>query len=137
MRVTEQIDAIECLGTNSLEYLVLPRFYAIIISSVLLLVVGLLVSLGGAVAIATLLCNVNPVQYINSIPRFAGIGVFFGGMFKSLVYGTLVASVCCFKGYTASGGARGVGRAVTMAAVYTNLYIVIANSLTSSLLGRL
>ena len=40
------------------------------------------------------------------------------------------------KGYTASGGARGVGRAVTMAAVYTNLYIVIANFVTSHLLEQ-
>ena len=48
--------------------------------------------------------------------------------------GTIVASVSCFKGYTASGGARGVGRAVTLAAIYTNLYIVISDFGTSAVL---
>ena len=61
------------------------------------------------------------------MPRFTGGWTLFGGCFKSLVYGTIVASVACHRAYTASGGARGVGRAVTLAAVYTNLYIVIAN----------
>ena len=129
MRVTEQIDAVECLGTDSLQYLVLPRFIAIIFSSLILLILGLVVSLVGAMAVADLLCGVNPLQFISSIPRFAGLWMFAGGMFRSFVFGTLVAGVSCYKGYTASGGARGVGRAVTLAAVYTNLYIVIANTL--------
>lgn len=137
MRVTEQIDAIQCLGTNPLQYLVVPRFIAIVISSVLLLGAGLLVSVAGAMLIATLLCGMNPLQYAQSIPRFTGIDTLVGGMFKSFVYGVIVAAVACYKGYTASGGARGVGRAVTLAAVYTNLYIVIANYLTSNFLDLL
>jgi len=127
MRVTEQIDAIECLGTNSIEYLVVPRFIAIVSSAVLLLVVGLLVSLGGSMIIGSLASGVNPLQFLASIPRFAGLGVFGAGMLKSLAYGFIVAGVSCHQGYTASGGARGVGRAVTWAAIYTNLYIVLAN----------
>jgi ABC-type transporter Mla maintaining outer membrane lipid asymmetry permease subunit MlaE len=49
----------------------------------------------------------------------------------------IVALVSCHKGYFASGGARGVGKAVTLAAVYTNLYIVLANFITSQLLTAL
>ena len=131
MRVTEQIDAIECLGTDSMQYLILPRFIAIVLSSLILLVIGLMVSLGGAMLVAQLACGVNPLQYISSIPRFTGLYTFAAGAFKCVVYGTIVAAVACYKGYTASGGARGVGRAVTQAAVYTNFYIVVANFLTS------
>ncbi len=134
MRVTEQMDAIECLGTDPLEYLVVPRFIAIVNASILLLVVGLLVSLGGSVLVATLTAGVNPLQYITSIPRFAGMDVFAAGMFKSAVYGTIVAGVACHQGFTASGGAKGVGNAVTWAAIYTNLYIVLANFVTSQFL---
>ena len=134
MRVTEQIDAIECLGTDPIQYLVLPRFVAIALSSLVLLVIGLMVSLGGAMLVADLACGVNPLQFLSSVPRFAGLNVFAGGMFKSLVYGIIVAGVSCYKGFTASGGARGVGRAVTQAAIYTNLYIVVANYLTSDVL---
>lgn len=134
MRVTEQIDAVECLGTNPIQYLVIPRFFGIIASSVLLLVIGLLVSVAGATLVASLLCNVNPLQFFGSIPRFITAGTILGGMFQSLVYGTIVAAVACHKGYTATGGARGVGRAVTLAAVFTNFYIVIANFVTSEFL---
>ncbi|NDD92780.1 ABC transporter permease [bacterium] len=134
MRVTEQIDAIECLGTDPLEYLVVPRFIAIVNASILLLVVGLLVSLAGSILVALFVAGVNPLQYITSIPRFAGLNVFAAGMFKSMVYGTIVAGVACHQGFTASGGAKGVGKAVTWAAIYTNLYIVLANFVTSQLI---
>lgn len=139
MRVTEQIDAIEALGTNPIQYLVIPRFIGIVISSVLLLSIGLMVSILGSMIVAGAAAGINPLQYVSSIPRFTDLSTFFGGMFKSFVYGVIVASVACYKGFTASGGARGVGKAVTQAAVYTNLYIVIANYMTSSFLeyGRM
>ncbi|MGZ3699422.1 MAG: MlaE family ABC transporter permease, partial [Bdellovibrionota bacterium] len=132
MRVTEQIDAIQCLGTNPIQYLVVPRFLGIVISSVLLLGLGLMISVGGAMVVASLLCGINIMEFATSIPRFTTMWSLSGGLFKSFVYGIIVAGVACYKGYTASGGARGVGRAVTMAAVYTNLYIVMADYVTSS-----
>ncbi|MEK6705017.1 MAG: ABC transporter permease, partial [Bdellovibrionota bacterium] len=134
MRVTEQIDAIECLGANPIQYLVVPRVFGIVISSLILLALGLMIGIVGSMTIATLFCGINPLQYIMSVPRFTEPFTVFGGMLKSFVYGTIVATVSCYKGYTATGGARGVGRAVTTAAIYTNLYIVIANFLTSNFL---
>ena len=134
MRVTEQIDAIECLGTNPIQYLIVPRFIGIMISSVILLALGLLISVAGSMVVANYAAGINFLEFASSIPKFISMGTFFGGMFKSITYGTIVALVACHKGYTASGGARGVGKAVTMAAVYTNLYIVIANYLTSEII---
>lgn len=137
MRVTEQIDAIQCLGTDPIQYLIVPRFVGIVISSLLLLLMGLLISIGGAMLVANVLCGINFLQFAASIPRFTDGWTVAGGMLKSIVYGTIVAGVACHKGYTATGGARGVGRAVTMAAVFTNLYIVIANFVMSQVLGFL
>lgn len=137
MRVTEQIDAIRCLGTNPLQYLVVPRFVAIVTCSLLLLVFGLLVGLGGSMFVATSLYNINPLQYLATVPRFAGGWTVFCGVAKSFVYGTIVAAVSTYKGYNASGGAKGVGIAVTECAVYTNLLIVLANSFMSIFLDGL
>ncbi len=131
MRVTEQIDAIECLGMNPIQYLVVPRMISIIVGSQFLLILGLIIGILGAMGIASLFCGVNFLQFSSSIPRFTGIWTLASGFFKSLVYGIIVAGVACYKGYTASGGARGVGRAVTQAAAYICFYIVIANFLTS------
>lgn len=135
MRVTEQIDAIECLGTNPLQYLIVPRFMGIVISSLILLVIGMMISVVGSVAVAATLCGVNPLQYIQSIPRFVTAWSLVGGMIQAVLYGMIVGAVACYHGYNTKGGARGVGRAVTLAAIYTNFYIVVANFTSNELLA--
>lgn len=137
MRVTEQIDAVACLGTDPLLYLVVPRFLAIVISSLLLLVFGLMVGIMGSMFVANQFYGMNILQYLQSVPRFTNGWTLFGGIFKCLVYGIIVANVSTHKGFHASGGAQGVGRAVTSCAVYTNLYIVLANFFTSYILEAL
>lgn len=137
MRVTEQIDAIRCLGKDPIQYLIVPRFVAIVLCSLLLLVFGVLVGVSGSMLVAVKLYNMNFLQYMESIPRFTDRWTIIAGVFKSLVYGTIVAAVSTYKGYHATGGAQGVGRAVTQCAVYTNLLIVFANSFTSYLLENL
>ena len=77
----------------------------------------LTISIAGAMGVATLACGINPLQFLSSIPRFTSMGTLGAGLAKSLVYGGIVASVACHQGYTASGGAKGVGKAVTRAAV--------------------
>jgi len=137
MRVTEQIDAIECLGTNPIQYLIVPRFFGIVISSLILLAIGMMISIVGSVVVASTLCGINPLQYVQSIPRFVTGWSIAGGMIQAVLYGAIVGAVSCYHGYSAKGGARGVGRAVTLAAVYTNFYIVIANFVSSELLSWL
>ncbi len=134
MRVTEQIEAIECLGTDPLQYLVVPRLFGIVVSSLILLIFGLMISTVGAMFVAAVFCDINYLEFASSIPRFTSISTVAGGMLKSIVYGSIVATVACYKGFTASGGARGVGRAVTLSAVYTNLYILLANFVMSHFL---
>jgi phospholipid/cholesterol/gamma-HCH transport system permease protein len=135
MRVTEQVDAVRCLGTNPLQYLVVPRFVAIVACSLLLLVFGLLIGVLGSMLVANTLYHINPLQYLQTVPRFTTGWTFFCGIFKSATYGFIVAAVSTYKGYNASGGAKGVGTAVTKCAVLTNLLIVLANSFTSILLN--
>ena len=134
MRVTEQIDAIESLGTNPIQYLIIPRFFAIILSSVVLLAIGLSVSVIGAILVAQVFSDINLYQYIASIPRFAGGWTIFEGLVRSTLFSTIVATIATYKGFTASGGARGVGKAVTESAIYINVYIVVGNFVSSSIL---
>ncbi len=134
MRVTEQIDAVESLGVSPIQYLIIPRYIAIVLSSVVLLAIGLSVSVLGSIVVAQVFGGMNVYQYISSIPRFAGAWTIFEGLVRSIIFSTIVANVSTYKGYTASGGARGVGKAVTQSAIYINVYIVIANFISSSLL---
>ncbi len=134
MRVTEQIDAIRCLGTDPVEYLVIPRFVSILVSSLLLLLIGLMVGIAGGIFVAQFFYGMNYLQYLESVPRFLTGWTVMRGLFKSATYGWIVASVATYKGYTAKGGAKGVGIAVTQSAIYTNLFIVFANTFTTLLL---
>ncbi|MBN21239.1 MAG: organic solvent ABC transporter permease [Bdellovibrionaceae bacterium] len=137
MRVTEQIDAIECLGTQPIQYLIVPRYFAIVIATVFLLCIGMMVSILGSMSFCSLFYGINVAQFVSTIPRFTDGWTLFSGMSKGLCYGIIVASVCCYYGFYAKGGAQGVGRAVTRSAVTINFYIILTNYLMSHLLRGL
>jgi len=134
MRVTEQIDAIRCLGTNPIQYLVLPRFLAILVAAFMLLAAGLVMSIIGGVTLASAVGNINPLEYIREIPRMVTAGSILGGLFKCLTFAALLATVCTYKGYTTTGGAKGVGRSVIATSVSTMVGIVLADWVTTRLI---
>lgn len=131
MRVTEQIDAIRCLGANPFIEIILPRYIAIIISSFFLLAVGLFMSIAGGLLLGVLFAGISPEEYLRHIPTIVTLPSIFSGLFKCLVFSIVLASVCTYKGFTASGGAKGVGRAVVSTAVTTMVGLVLADWLTS------
>lgn len=131
MRVTEQIDAIRCLGANPYHEIILPRFLAIVISSFFLLTAGLFMSLAGGVLLAVLFANISPDEYLRHVPTILNWGSMLLGLFKCFVFAVLLASVCTYKGFTTTGGAKGVGRAVVSTAVTTMVGLVIADWVTS------
>jgi phospholipid/cholesterol/gamma-HCH transport system permease protein len=133
MRVTEQLDAIRCLGADPMTEIVVPRFFGIIISSFFLLSAGLLTSVLGGALVAALFANINFDEYLRHVPTIVSSVSVASGLFKCLVFALVLASVCTYKGFTASGGAKGVGRNVVATAVMTMIGIVIADWLTSSI----
>jgi phospholipid/cholesterol/gamma-HCH transport system permease protein len=133
MRVTEQIDAIRCLGANPMQELIVPRFIGIVISSFLLLAAGLMASLGGGMLLGLVFAGINPEEYIRHIPTIVTGFSIASGLFKCFIFAIVLASVCTYKGYTASGGAQGVGRAVVSTAVMTMVGIVVMDWLTTML----
>jgi len=131
MRVTEQIDAIRCLGANPLLELILPRYIGIVVSSFFLLVIGLFMSIFGGLLMGIVFSGINPEEYLRHIPTIVSAGSILSGLIKCFVFALVLASICTYKGYSASGGAKGVGRAVVSTAVATMVTIVVADWLTS------
>jgi phospholipid/cholesterol/gamma-HCH transport system permease protein len=127
MAVTEQLEAMKCLGTDPIQSLVVPRWIGIFLSSQLLLGLGLGISIAGAMACAVLLFDLNSIQFFSSLPQFISGSAFFESWIKSATYGGIVATVSCYQGIRTSGGAQGVGRSVTRAATLINLGVVLAN----------
>lgn len=133
MRVTEQIDAIRCLGADPLQEIIVPRFFAIVISSFFLLGLGLVMSVGGGMLVGSLIAGVNFEEYLRHIPTIVEFSSIVTGLFKCFIFAIVLATVCTFKGYTATGGAKGVGLAVVGTAVTTMIGIVILDWISSFL----
>lgn len=137
MRVTEQIDAMRCLGTNPIQYLIVPRFIGIIISSFFLLLAGLLMSILGGAILAYLVADMNMVEYVKAIPVYVKWPSVYGGLFKCFSFAFLLAAICTYKGYTTTGGSKGVGRSVIATALSTMVGLTLLDWFTSFLIENL
>jgi phospholipid/cholesterol/gamma-HCH transport system permease protein len=133
MRVTEQIDAIRCLGADPIQEIILPRFIGIVISSFFLLGLGLIMSIFGGIFMGNLFAGVHHEEYLRHIPTIVNPLSVFSGLVKCFVFALVLSTICTYRGYSASGGAKGVGQAVVRTAVATMVGIVVADWLTSFL----
>lgn len=131
MQVTEQIDAIRCLGANPLQEIILPRFIGIVFSSFFLLLGGLIMSIFGGLLIGVLFTHITPEEYYRHIPTIVNGFSIVTGLFKCFVFAFVLAIICTYKGYHTTGGAQGVGRSVVSTAVVTMVSIVFADWLTT------
>ncbi|MCK6597209.1 MAG: ABC transporter permease [Bdellovibrionaceae bacterium] len=131
MRVTEQIDAIRCLGADPIQEIILPRFIGIIISSFFLLTIGLIMSVVGGVILGYFFSGINPEEYVRHIPTILAWPSLLSGLIKCLTFAVVLATICTYKGYFTTGGAKGVGRSVVSTAVTTMMSIVVADWGTS------
>lgn len=137
MKVTNQIDAIRCLGTDPFEYLIAPRFVAIVIMTLVLLFFALVISILGGMLALILTANINPIEYISHIPNLVNSISITTGLVKSFVFGFLIAWICCYLGFTTEGGAKGVGITVNKTAVTAVVAIVLADFTVASIIDWL
>ncbi len=133
MRVTEQLDAIRCLGADPMQEIILPRFLGIIVSSSLLLGLGLVASVFGGALLGNFFAHVTPEEYVRHIPTILAFPSVLSGFFKCVAFAVVLATICTYQGYSASGGAKGVGRAVVTTAVSTMVCLVLMDWFTSYL----
>ncbi|MDD5051509.1 MAG: ABC transporter permease [Sulfuricurvum sp.] len=133
MRVSEQIDAIDILGVNSKEYLIVPRIIATVISLPLLVIWFDFIAIGSAYLISTGVLGINPVAYQETLMRLGEFRDIMTGVIKAAVFGFIVSSIGSYIGYHTNGGARGVGESTINAVVYSAVAIFIANYFISSL----
>lgn len=131
MRVTEQIDAVRCLGADPIQELILPRFLGIVISSFFLLGTGLFMSVLGGMITGNLFAGVYFEEYLRHVPTIVTPFSILSGLIKCFVFAVVLATICTYKGYTTTGGAKGVGRAVVTTAVATMVCIVVMDWFTS------
>jgi phospholipid/cholesterol/gamma-HCH transport system permease protein len=134
MRVTEQIDALEIMGVNSLSYLVLPKIIAAVLFFPVLIIFSMVLSIfGGWISlILSDLCSTE--TYLLGIRTDFKVFNIIYALTKTVVFGFLIASIASFYGYYVKGGAINVGRASTQAVVISSICILIANFILTQMI---
>lgn len=129
MKVTDQIDALRALAIDPVSYLVLPRFYAMILMMFLLVVVGDFTALLGGAVTSQYLLGVKAELFAWSIVTYIELGDLFHGLVKAIAFGFAIAVISCHFGLRTSGGAVGVGRAVNASVVGSAIAIFVIDYL--------
>ena len=134
MRVSEQIDALESMGFNSVTFLVVPRVLSGIFMFPVLYVIAAVMGISGGL-LAGSLDGILPVaEFMQGAREFFFPEDVVFGIVKSFVFGFVITSISAFKGYYASGGAEGVGNATTQATVLSCIYVLLSDFVLAALL---
>ncbi len=129
MRVTEQIDALVTLAVDPVKYLVFPRVVAGILMAPVLCMLFNAAGILGTYAVAVLIQGISEGTLLAKTTYYVTVGDAAQGLIKSAVFGLIITLIACFKGFNASGGARGVGQATTEAMVMTAVLIFLVDYL--------
>lgn len=124
MRVTEQIDALDSMGTNPIHYLVVPRFLASIFMIPTLTIMADFMGVVGGYLYSIHILHIDEHHYWKNTENFVELFDLFSGIFKSIFFGGAIALVSCYRGFHCTPGAEGVGRAATSAFVWSFVLIL-------------
>jgi phospholipid/cholesterol/gamma-HCH transport system permease protein len=132
-KIREELDALQVLGVDPVKNLVVPRFLALVLATSLFNVYAILFGLFGGI-LAEIFSHQPLGPFWDTLFANATVVDLWGSTLKTMIFGAIVAIVCCYKGMSASGGAEGVGRAVNQAVVTSLLGISAFNYVFVALL---
>lgn len=134
MRVTDQIDALEIMGVNSLSYLVMPKALAAVIFFPVLIVFSMALSIIGGYLAVTASGLASHEEYLYGIRAFFEMGDIYYALTKTVVFAFIIVTVSSYYGYYTKGGALEVGASSTKAVVWSSIVILLANFVLTQLL---
>lgn len=134
MRVTEQIDALEIMGVNSANYLIMPKLLACITFNPILIIISMFLGILGGLFAMMATGLVTTHDYIHGLRAYFEIFPIFYALIKTVVFAFIIASVSGFFGYQTNGGALEVGQSSTKAVVWSSILIILFNLILTQLL---
>lgn len=134
MKITEQIDALFSLGANPIRYLVVPRVLAAFFMLPCLTLYGDIIGISCGYFYNVVLMGVNRIIYLQNTLRYLELWDVASGLIKASIFGLVIATIGCWQGLKAEGGAEGVGRATTRTVVLASISILILNFFLSKAL---
>ncbi len=137
MKASNQLDAMVAFGIDPIKKLAVPRLISLIIMVPALTVACDAIALIGGYIVALLIAHVTSTMYWTAVRDRLTFGNMFVGLLKPFVFSFVIAFVSCYKGFSAEGGTKGVGRATTESVVLSSISILVVNFLITKLVFSL
>jgi phospholipid/cholesterol/gamma-HCH transport system permease protein len=137
MKVTEQLDALRSMGTAPVDYLVVPRFIALLFALPLLTAEAMFFGIFSGYLVGVHLCGIDEAYFLNHMYQFTAAKDVVSGLIKAVFFAMFIALISSYKGFHAGEGAEGVGRATTEAVVVSSLTVLIANFFITVLFSKI
>jgi phospholipid/cholesterol/gamma-HCH transport system permease protein len=134
MRITEQIDALEIMGVNSLNHLILPKIFASVLYFPILIVFSMFLGMVGGFLALVVSGLQSPETYILGIRSWFEVYNVVYALTKTVAFGFIIVSVASFHGYYVKGGSLDVGKASTKAVVVSSVGILMVNFILTKLM---
>lgn len=134
MRVTEQIDALEIMGLNSANFIVLPKIIGFVLFVPVLYILSMFMGLLGGWVIAEFTSMITVEDYVYGIQSFFNEWYIWYSMIKTVVFGFIITSIAAYYGFYVKGGALEVGKASTNAVVSSSIMILLADVILTKLM---
>jgi phospholipid/cholesterol/gamma-HCH transport system permease protein len=133
MRVTEQIDALDIMGVNSANFLILPKVVAGLLSFPFIVLISMLIGISGGYVSAILWGITSSTDFMAGLTYWFVPFEIIYAIIKTTFFSFLIISISAYYGYYAKGGAVDVGRASTKAVVYSSIAILLSNLILTKL----
>jgi len=127
MRVTEQIDALDVMGINSANFLILPKIIACVFFNPLLVMISIGFGLLGGYYIGVFTKLWSAADFITGLQMNMATKLFVYTFLKTMVFAFIIATIPAYYGYKVKGGSLEVGRSATTAVVWTSVAIIVIN----------
>lgn len=134
MRATEQIDAMETMSVNPIQYLVVPRVLACVFTFPVLTGIANIVGVVGSYFVSVMVRKVDQAGFMDQLYSYVEPSDIWSGLVKAAIMGLIVSLICCFHGFNAKGGSKGVGDAATRAVVSSSVGILIADYIMADIM---
>ena len=137
MKVNEEIDALETLGLNPMEVLVIPRLLALVICLPLLSFYACIIALIGGAVMSFVKLGITFGPFLRQLESAVNFNTFAVGQVKAPVFAFIIAMVGCYEGFRVEGNAESVGRLTTSSVVVSIFLVIVTDALFSVLFSIL
>ena len=131
MKVTEELDALKMMALSPIRYIVVPKFHAISVCMILLVLFSILVGIMGGLFIAVTVLGHSPIAFLNACVDVVLMRTFLITLIKSTVFAWQIVIIGSFYGFRVRGGAEGVGQATTLSVVASIFGVIIMDAIFS------